>query len=80
MNTQEAVLCSYFAQRGETLGDCQVKVGELRHFKDWAILSDKLICVTGREVSMQRGGIMWKRHWQHEDGAWEKVRGMAPER
>jgi hypothetical protein len=26
---------------------------------------------------MQRGGIMWKRHWQHEDGAWEKVRGMA---
>jgi hypothetical protein len=26
---------------------------------------------------MQRGGIMWKRHWQHEDGAWEKVWGMA---
>jgi hypothetical protein len=50
---------------------------ELRHFKDWAMLSDKLICVTGREVSMQRGGIMLKRHWQHEDGAWEKVRGMA---
>jgi hypothetical protein len=20
---------------------------------------------------------MWKRHWQHEDGAWEKVRGMV---
>jgi hypothetical protein len=26
---------------------------------------------------MQRGGITWKRHWQHEDGAGEKVRGMA---
>jgi hypothetical protein len=26
---------------------------------------------------MQRGEIMWKRHWQHEDGAWKKVRGMA---
>jgi hypothetical protein len=40
----------------------------MRHFKDWAILSDKRMCVTGREVSMQRGGVMWKRHWQHEDG------------
>ena len=50
---------------------------ELRHFKDWAILNDKLICVTKREVNMQRGEIMWKRHWQNQDGAWGKVRGMA---
>jgi hypothetical protein len=50
---------------------------ELRHSKDWAILNDKLICVTKREVSMQRGEIMWKKHWQNEDGGWEKVRGMA---
>ena len=50
---------------------------ELRHSKDWVILNDKLICVTKREVSMQRGEIMWKRHWQNEDGAWEKVRGVA---
>jgi hypothetical protein len=32
---------------------------ELRH-SNWAILNDKLICVTKREVSMQRGEIMWK--------------------
>ena len=45
---------------------------ELRDSKDWAILNDKLICVK-REVSMQRGEIMW----QNEDDAWEKVRGMT---
>ena len=50
---------------------------ELRDSKDWAILNDKLICVMNREVSMQRGEIMWKRHWQNEDDAWEKVRGMT---
>jgi hypothetical protein len=50
---------------------------EMMYFKDWTILNDKLVCLTGREVSMQRGGAMWQRHWQHEDGAGKGVRGMA---
>jgi hypothetical protein len=48
---------------------------ELRHSKDWAILNDELICVTKREVSMQPGEIMWKRHWQmarwRKFGVWQ---------
>jgi len=61
LSAQDAVLCSYFAQRAEARGDRQVQ-------EDWAILNDKLICVTKREVRMQRGEIMWKRHWQMARG------------
>ena len=78
LNAQEAFLCSYFAQlrRGATAKSKYAM--EWRHSKDWAILNDKLICVTKRKVIMQRGEIMWKRHWQNEDGAWEKVRVWQP--
>ena len=46
----------------------------MMYFKDWTILSDKLVCLTGRKVSTQRGGVMWQRHWQNEDGAGKGVR------
>jgi hypothetical protein len=30
-------------------------------------------------MSALEGGrkILWNRHWQHTDGAWDKVRGVA---
>ena len=40
------------------------------------------VCVTEREVSMKRGGTMWKRHWQRhwQNGAKKQVRGVAAQR
>ncbi len=63
LNAQDTVLCLYFAQRTEARGDRQVQVGNgTETFQRLGNFNDKLICVTKREISMQRGGIMWKRH------------------
>jgi hypothetical protein len=50
LNVQDAVLCWYFAQRADARGDRQVQVGNGNDiFQVLGNLSDKLICVTGRE-------------------------------
>jgi hypothetical protein len=44
LNAQDAVLCSYFVQRAEARGDCQVQVGngtEVGHLQSQPYLSER---------------------------------------